>query len=513
MSGTLQPVLMLAQLRRLEGDYRHLPLMERAGEAAATEALALCEGSAGPVAIFAGPGNNGGDALVVARRLHERQITVHVVGVPEHSRWTGEAAQALAAFQLAGLAIHPEPPADACLIVDGVFGIGLSRPPAEPWRAMIESIAALAGTSGCPILALDCPSGLDAASGQAFMPVVTAERTITFLADKPGLHTADGPDHAGEVVVADLGLDLLAWLAQDEAAHPQDPAGRLLAPDGFAAQLRPRRRNTHKGSFGSAGILGGAPSMVGAALLAARAALKLGCGRVYAGLLDPQAPRVDQVQPEIMLRAPDGLLQAPLTALAIGPGLGDSAEAVRLLHEAVAKPIPLVVDADALTLLAQGDPGTSVLAARRAATVLTPHPAEAARLLGTEVATVQSDRVGAARALADRHRAHVVLKGCGSVLAAVDGRWWISPAGTPALATAGTGDVLTGLITALLAQGWPPLEAMLAGTFLHGRGAERWCATWNLGSGLTASELIDACRQEFGVWMARGASCAAHRLA
>lgn len=243
--------------------------------------------------------------------------------------------------------------------------------------------------------------------------------------------------------------------------------------------------------------------MVGAALLAARAALKLGCGRVYAGLVDPQAPRVDLQQPELMLRSPAALFHAPLTALAIGPGLGDSPEAAALLRQTVDMPLPLVIDADALNLLAAMDGDTALLSGRTAPTVLTPHPAEAARLLGVDVAAVQADRIAAARSIAGRHRACAVLKGCGSVLAAADGRWWISPAGTPALATAGTGDVLTGLIVAFLAQGWPPVEALLAGVFLHGRGAERWGATCNLPSGLTASELIDACRSEFGVWMAR----------
>lgn len=503
MAKPLRALLSIDQLRRLESSHRHLPLMERAGESAAALATSRLGGRSAPVAVFAGPGNNGGDALVIARRLHERGIDVHVVGDPDQSRWSGEAASALAAFRQAGLSIRPEPPKQACLLVDGIFGIGLRRPPGEPWRAMIDALNALAQAGDCEVLALDCPSGLDAATGQAFAPAVVADQTITFLADKPGLHTGDGPDHSGQVVVADLGLDLPGWMAQDATVHPGEDAGMLLAVDDFAGLLKPRRRNTHKGSYGSAGILGGAPSMVGAALLAARAALKLGTGRVYAGLLDPQAPRVDLLQPELMLRPTTALFQAPLTALAIGPGLGGGADAVSLLHQAVAMPLPLVIDADALNLLAAMGPGTAAVSGRTAPTVLTPHPAEAARLLGVDVAAVQSDRVAAARLIASRHQAHVVLKGCGSVLAAPDGRWWINPTGNPALATAGSGDVLTGLIVALLAQGWPTVEALLAGVFLHGRGAERWCATRNLSSGLTASELIDACRDVFGMWQAQ----------
>lgn len=507
MNRTPRALLNLDQLRRLEQDHRHLPLMERAGDAAATLATGLFGRRSAPVVIFAGPGNNGGDALVVARRLHVQGIEVHVVGRPEESRWRGEAAQALAAFRAAGLELRPDAPPEACLLIDGIFGIGLRRAPDGPWAAMIESLNALAQASGCTVLALDCPSGLDASTGLAYAPAVIADRTITFLADKPGLHTGDGPDHAGDVAVAALGLDLPGWLVADRQAHPENAAGRLLACEDFSQYLRPRRRNTHKGTYGSAGVLGGAPSMVGAALLAARAALKLGCGRVYAGLIDPQAPRVDLMQPELMLRSPSMLFQAPLTALAIGPGLGDGPEASRLLLQAVQQPLPLVVDADGLGLLAGSVSATAALSARMTASVLTPHPAEAARLLGTNVTDVQADRIAAACAIAARYRANVVLKGCGSVLAAPDGRWWINPTGNPALATAGTGDVLTGLITAMLAQGWPAVEAMQAGVYLHGRAAERWCATCSLQSGLTASELIDACRQEFGRWLAQPADC------
>lgn len=489
----------LEQLRSLETAHRHLPLMERAGQAAAELAMTLLGARGAPVVIFAGPGNNGGDALVVARVLNAQGVSVHVVGDVASSRWVGEAAQAFAAFQAAGLALESSPPQNASLVVDGIFGIGLNRPPSAPWREWIEVSNALARSSRCRILALDCPSGLDAATGRAFTPSVVATHTLTFLADKPGLHTCDGPDHVGEVVVADLGLDLPAWLdeaslSQSEGGHP----GTLLTCEEFAPYLKPRRHNTHKGSYGSAGILGGAPSMVGAALLAARAALKLGSGRVYAGLRDPLAPRVDVLQPEIMFRSPAELFRAPLTALAVGPGLGDGDEALALLRQAAAAAIPLVLDADALNLVAASADCEAMLAARTAPTILTPHPAEAARLLGSDVTTVQADRVAAAKSMALRYRALVVLKGSGSVLVSPDGRWWISPAGNPALATAGTGDVLTGLIVALLAQGWPALAAMQAGVLLHGRGAERWCAENNLPSGLTASELIDACRDELG---------------
>lgn len=493
-------LLDLAQLRRLEGDHRALPLMERAGAAAADVAEGMIGSQDAPVVIFAGPGNNGGDALVAARLLHARGLNVHVVGHAEKSQWSGEAALAFKQFADAGLELRSAPPETACLLVDGIFGIGLSRAPAEPWRTLIDNLNAMAQSCRCPVLALDCPSGLDAATGSAFAPAVLADRTITFLANKPGLHTADGPDHAGEVLVDHLGLDLAGWITADGRANPGNAPGRLVHPEDFRAHLRPRRRNTHKGSYGAAGILGGASSMVGAALLAARAALKLGCGRVYAGLLDPHAPRVDLLQPELMLRSPDALFDAPLTAVAVGPGLGTSREAADLILRAISIPLPLAIDADGLTLLGSMDDGPTLLVGRTAPTVLTPHPAEASRLLDIAIAEVQADSVASALAMAERYRALVVLKGCGSVLASPDGRWWINPTGSPALATAGTGDVLTGLIVALLAQGWPPADALLASVFLHGRGAERWITESGLPSGMTASELIDACRQEFGLW-------------
>lgn len=495
-------LIALPALRRLEHANRHLPLMERAGQAAAESALVLLGDRGAPVAVFAGPGNNGGDALVTARVLHEHGIDVHVVAINEPAVWTGEAAVAWTSLVATGIRLHRDPPARAGLVIDGLFGIGLSRPLGPPWDALVGTLDALAIASGCPLLALDCPSGLDAATGQAFMPTVRASHTITFLGDKAGLHTADGPDYAGQVVVAPLGVETDHWLAADAPAHPEERPGKLVSREDFAACIRPRRRNSHKGSHGSVGVLGGAPSMVGAAILAARAALKIGTGRVYVGLVDEAAPRIDLVQPELMLRTPDALLAAPLTALAAGPGLGGTPDAMRLLDGILSIQTPLVLDADALNLIAAQPSRAQVLRARAHATVLTPHPAEAARLLGTDTGRVQADRIATARALAERFRAFVALKGCGTVVANPDGQWWINPTGNPALASAGTGDVLTGLLAGLLAQGWPAAQALLGAVYLHGSGGDRCLSELQLQCGLTASELIDACRTEFNQWLA-----------
>ena len=245
--------------------------------------------------------------------------------------------------------------------------------------------------------------------------------------------------------------------------------------------------------------------MVGAALLAGRAALRLGSGLVHVGLLDEQAPAIDIVQPELMLRAPDKLLASALDALACGPGMGRSEAARRVLDAAIQSECPLVLDADALNLIAEDDERQIALASRAAPTVLTPHPAEAARLLASDVASVQSDRIAAACELATHFKAIVLLKGCGTVIAdGADGcgAWFINTNGNPGLATAGSGDVLTGIVTALLAQGWPALEATLAGAHLHGDAADRLVAQGCGPIGLCAGELIDQARYSLNQWIA-----------
>jgi hydroxyethylthiazole kinase-like uncharacterized protein yjeF len=260
-------------LRRIEAAAADQSLMLRAGRAGADVAVAIRADRDAPVLILAGPGNNGGDAFEVARLLRERFLTVRVVFAGDAGRLPANAGEAYRRFLDAGGTICPAIPADTrcSLIVDGLFGIGLKREITGAFAALIDEANALAGRDPCPLLALDCPSGLDADTGALRGSAVRASHTVTFIAAKPGLFTADGPDHCGGVTVA--GLDL------DPRTFGGSP-GRVVAPDQFADRLRPRRRNTHKGSFGNAGILGGAAGMTGAALLCARAALRLGSGRV-----------------------------------------------------------------------------------------------------------------------------------------------------------------------------------------------------------------------------------------
>ncbi|MDR2187191.1 MAG: NAD(P)H-hydrate dehydratase [Azonexus sp.] len=480
-------------LRTLEGRHASGELMQRAGLAAAAWAGELASGN-GPILVVAGPGNNGGDALVAARLLRQRFFDVTVVFAGEASRLPVDAAQAWRDFTAAGGSAVDDIPASGrwSLVIDGLFGIGLARPPDGRHAALIAAINDLAA-KGCPVLALDCPSGLDAERGTVLGSAVRASQTLTFIAGKPGLLTADGPDHCGQIRLDRLNLDPPAELPPD---------GRRVSLAAFAEYLAPRRCNTHKGSFGSVGVIGGAPTMVGAVFLAARAALKLGAGLVYAAPLDTQARSFDPRQPELLLRRPRALLQSPLTALACGPGLGISLEASELMETALTLDLPLLLDADALNLIASEKNLQQTLAERQTPAILTPHPAEAGRLLEVSTAEIQADRLDAAREIASRYQSHVALKGCGTVITACSGEWWINTSGNPGMATAGMGDVLSGLTLALLGQGWPAIPALLAGVHLHGAAADRLAANGIGPVGLTASEVIDAARALFNEWLA-----------
>ncbi|MDR2030878.1 MAG: NAD(P)H-hydrate dehydratase [Azoarcus sp.] len=467
------------------------PLMERAGCAAAQDAARLIASRPGPVFVACGPGNNGGDGFVLARELlrHGREVIVAFAG--DSARLPEDAARARASFLHAGGRTLTDPPPAPeggwALAVDALFGIGLQRPIAGQYRDWIDVLNAIAA----PRLAIDVPSGLDADTGRALGDGFRATHTTTFIALKPGLLTLDGPDYCGEITLQSIGID--------PAAHAS-AAGWRIAPEIFSAWLVPRPRNAHKGMYGDAGVLGGDTGMAGAALLAARAALLLGAGRVYVGVLDPGAPTCDTAYPELMLR-PAERLPAPLGALAAGPGLGTGARARHLLQEAVGRDTPLLLDADALNIVSRDPALAEALAARRAATLLTPHPAEAGRLLAISTDKIQADRRAAALELARRYHACVVLKGCGSLIATPEGRWYINTTGHPGMASAGMGDALSGLVLALLAQGWPADMALIAGVHLHGAAADRLACAGIGPVGLRASEVIIAARELFNAWL------------
>jgi hydroxyethylthiazole kinase-like uncharacterized protein yjeF len=267
----------------------------------------------------------------------------------------------------------------------------------------------------------------------------------------------------------------------------------------FANVLKPRPKNFHKGMAGSVGIIGGAEGMAGAALLAGRAALKLGAGRVYCGMLEPLAVDTDAL--ELMLRHPDDVLGLDLDAIVIGPGLGQGERAETLLGAILASELPCVLDADALNLIAENEDLRKTCARRKADTLITPHPAEAGRLLAETTVQVQADRLKAARVLSANLNSHVVLKGSGSVVVARDGHWFINTSGNPGMASAGMGDVLAGILGALLAQKYSGETSLVLGTHLHGCAADQ-CVSAGVGPvGLTASELIDPARKLWNSWL------------
>ena len=616
LSQTPAWVLDLATIRRLEGRWLDETepgeLMACAGAAVARVAMAMWKSlpAHAPVILLVGPGNNGGDALVAGRILRRAGLAVWAAGMPGLDTTPPEAEDAHAAWEAwraDGQVIHgfeqvtdwlwpdgdaPDdeqddddgdvPPAEPALIIDGLFGIGLTRPLA----GRVAGLVRLVNRARVPVLAIDVPSGLDADRGapvgDAEAPVMQARQTVTMIADKPGLHTGADLRHAGRVWVAPLSdLPLEAELAAleaadgpadagewhgvpteaeaemdpdhghdvddsgmddadadapcpaDEDSFPHDLPGVLLTAPLAAALLPARARDAHKGNGGDVLVVGGRLGMAGAARLAAQGAAGAGAGRVWiavepetcsrteateesgsprpeddaedkqalvadAGARDADAsvtapeddaddeadaPQdafakarqpVDPLHPEIMrfVWDADAALPGAAPVLVVGCGLGQDETAQQWLDHALASQAPLVIDADALGLLTEPPEAPC--------SILTPHPLEAARLLGVSVADVQADRPACARALAERFEAVAVLKGAGTVVAAPDGRLAINTSGHPVLATAGTGDVLAGTIAALLAgllrAGCPPDEAAwqaaCAGVWLHGRAGE-----------------------------------------
>lgn len=489
-----QPIYLTEDLRRIEKAAGAVTptLMERAGAAAADLAVKLVPETGKDILVLAGPGNNGGDAYEVATNLKAKFFRVALVSPADPARLAPDAVRAHRKWLDAGGEVQAQIPQGSswALIVDGLFGIGLTREPENPYAPLIQFI----NKASCPVLALDIPSGLDSDSGRVLGTAVRATHTITFIALKPGLLTLDGPDYCGEVSVADLGLDVKKLCA---------PTAWVAHPALFKGVLRARPRNFHKGMAGAVGILGGASGMTGAALLAGRAALKLGAGRVYVGLLEENAPAVDTGALELMLRHPDDVLGVDLDALVVGPGLGQGERAETLVGAALASDIPSVFDADALNLISENQDLRKACARRSAETLLTPHPAEAARLLATHISEVLAHRISAAKTLAGNLNANVVLKGNGSVIVARDGHWFINTSGNPGMASAGMGDVLSGFLGALLAQRYSGEASLVLGVHLHGAAADALAASGAGPVGLTAGELVDAARSLWNGWLAQ----------
>lgn len=489
MVAALTPVYRVDELRAIEARHAELPLMERAGRAAADVAQAMAGDRGGRIVVLAGPGNNGGDAMVVARWLRTWFHDIVVVFRADAAKLPADAAKAYRTFIDAGGCTVPAPPdGKPTLIVDGLFGIGLTRPLSDQYVELVN----WANATGAPILALDVPTGLHAETGVALGAVIRATATAKFIGLTPGLLTGDGPDHCGAITVHSLELEpRVAPLG-----HRLDwPTLAAMLP----AALTRASRNVNKGTFGTLAIVGGAEGMVGAAVLAGRAAMRTGAGKVLLGLAARTRPALDWSAPELMLRDAETTLAGGMDSCVIGPGLGTAAAARMCTERALALDVPLVLDADALNVLAANLDLRTAVQRRTAPTLATPHPGEAARLLSSDVAAVQSDRLAAALKLASEMRAHVVLKGSGSVLAHPDGSWDINTSGGPALASAGTGDVLAGVLGAMLAQKLDAKTALRYAVCLHGAAADLLVARGCGPVGLAASELADAARELINV--------------
>ncbi|MCC7091831.1 MAG: NAD(P)H-hydrate dehydratase [Nitrosomonas sp.] len=500
-------VFLTAQIRDIEQQAMSLPkpprLMEKAGLAAAQVIRAQwLKKPHRSIVVLAGPGNNGGDAFVVARYLREWGHAVTVVFNGDPNRVSMDAKQALQSWFGIGGDLSPDiPDGDKTwdMVVDGLFGIGLDHAQHRPIEGQYREWIEVANSWHVPIVSLDMPSGIGSDDGCIHGVAIRADMTVTFIGLKPGLFTNFGPEYCGTVILRDL--DVLPQLV----AAPQPHSWLLNTSLAQSSLPSPRRANSHKGSFGNVAILGGSTGMVGAALLAGRSALHLGAGRIYVGFLADPAPAVDFSQPELMLRAPSELFTliplTPLNCWVIGPGLSQSAQALVWLENALKGDGAIVLDADALNLVAQYPRLGQQLSQRSAATILTPHPAEAARLLNTDTSAVQNDRMSAAHQIAQQFNSHVVLKGAGSICCFPNGDRYLSTSGNPGLSTAGTGDVLSGMIAALIAQGLTPPQALLLGVHLHGAAADRLLQQNHGPVGMTASDIIASARLLLNDWI------------
>ncbi|MGJ7579173.1 NAD(P)H-hydrate dehydratase [Variovorax sp. RHLX14] len=458
-------------------------LMRRAGLAVARLAMALAP-HAETIWIACGPGNNGGDGLEAAAQLRLHGFSPVVTLVGEEARLPPDAAASLLRAREAGVAFATSPPAQWELAIDALLGIGTTRPPEGHLADWLERMH-----SGlAPVLGVDVPSGLNADTGRI---AATTSRTmsspraprfcLSLLTLKPGLFTADGRDAAGEVWFDDLGCDQAIPTTVTAIARLSGTPAPVM-----------RLHASHKGSYGDVAVIGGAPGMAGAAWMAASAALHGGAGRVFLGLLDPHASEAVGAQPELMLRRPESIDLGAMTVVC-GCGGGDAVRAV--LPRVISTSARLVLDADALNAIALDPALQTLLVARRERrhpTVLTPHPLEAARLLGIDTTAIQSDRLKAAHDLAARYGTVVVLKGSGSIVAAPGERAAVNLSGNARLATAGTGDVLAGMVGAALAMSESPFDAARSAVWRHGDLADRWPSETALTAGALARGSVPA---------------------
>ncbi len=481
-------------------------LMENAGQALATEALKLAADT-GSFFVLCGPGNNGGDGLVAARKLAAAGRTVFVELLGAKESLTGDPARNLKALEASGVAPaaipgdYPAGPGD--VVIDALFGTGLSRAPEGPFVDAIGRVSVWRA-SGAKVLAADLPSGLNGDSGAPFSPCVTADVTLAFGMLKVGQAVEPGAAKCGRLEVVDIGIPRAAQ------AVLREPATFLLEESDVRRRLPERRPDSHKGTFGHVLVVAGSWGKTGAAALAGMGALRAGAGLATVATRPEALVPVMQHAPELMglelvndgplgpkdlnalLDAADGK-----QAVVIGPGIPRGEETGKVLASFLEElEIPCVLDADALNALAGN---VEVLKKSKGDLLLTPHPGEMARLMGLTTAEVSRDRIGAARSLALSTQVVVVLKGARTAIAREDGTVFLNPTGNPGLATGGTGDVLSGVCGALLAQGLSPEDAAVTGVYAHGLAGDV-VAQRRGRMGLVASDLLEGLGEVWVRW-------------
>jgi NAD(P)H-hydrate epimerase len=459
-----------------------LTLMENAGRACA-DAISETFGSGNGrrALIVAGKGNNGGDGYVIARLLGERGWEAAVLLLSAPSSISGDAAANLARLERGSLILPPvgaELPREifrkATLIVDALLGTGVKNEVTGSYREAIDAI----NLSGRPVVSVDIPSGIDAATGRVMGAAVRADLTVSFALAKLGNVLYPGAEYCGRLLVADIGM---------APAVLEEAPGFDLVDLALARKLlRPRGLQSHKGSAGHCLVVAGSVGKSGAAAMAANSALRCGGGLVSLAVPAVLNQVLEAKTTEVMtlpLGRPDsailraGMLEELLReaalrdVVALGPGIGTAASTVFLVHSLVRLlPQPLVLDADGLNAVAARP--ELLLERRGRITILTPHPGEMARLAGSSIAEVEADRIASARDFATRFQVHLILKGARSIVAGPDGSVAINASGNPGMATGGMGDVLTGVVASLVGQGYPPMQACQLGAFIHGHAAD-----------------------------------------
>lgn len=468
--------------RAIDSGISGIQLMKRAGRAAFEQLLQHFPGPS-VITVYCGAGNNAGDGYVIAALAAQRRIPVRLMAVGDPQKLTGEAAQARDYAYQEGVQAEAlkAPPAEG-VIVDALLGTGIRGEVRPAYAEAIDQI----NQTGLPVLAVDIPSGLDADTGAVLGVAVRASLTVTFIGVKRGLLSGRGPALCGELVFAGLGIP--------ESVYAQVPGEcrRLVLAEALAA-LPARAVDAHKGDFGHVMIIGGDKGYGGAAIMAAEAAARTGAGLVsLATRPEHVAPALTR-RPEIMVcgvtsgQELEPWLARP-TVLVVGPGLGQSPWSEQMLQQALQSGLPVVLDADALNLLAAQRPS---VAEARNNWILTPHPGEAARLLDSVTDQVQQDRFAAVAALQKRFGGAIILKGAGSLVATPDGLTGLVTAGNPGMASGGMGDVLSGILGGLLAQGLSVSRAAELGAELHAEAADLAVGDWGERS-LLATDLIPA---------------------